>query len=182
MTPRLGSLELRPALERPDLLAAPVAAALRGAAGNDAWVTEIDPGLADTAALIAAHGLDPDDSGNCVIVLGKRGGELRPAACVILASTRADVNGLARKHLEARKASFAPQDWAVAETDMEYGGITPVGLPPAWPILIDSAVTERVWVIVGSGLRRSKLVLPGSALTLLSGAVVLDGLGQPPAG
>jgi prolyl-tRNA editing enzyme YbaK/EbsC (Cys-tRNA(Pro) deacylase) len=178
MTPRLGSLDVRPAREHPELMAASVAAAVAGA-DADAWIAEIDPGLADTAALTAAHGLDPDDSGNCVIVVGKRGGVLRPAACVILSSTRADVNGLARKHLEARKASFAPQDWAVAETAMEYGGITPVGLPPVWPILIDRAVTEREWVIVGSGLRRSKLVLPGRFLTLLPGAVVLDGLGQP---
>jgi len=179
MTPRLGSLELQPARERPELLAASVAEAIHGVIGDKAFVTEIDPGLADTAALIAAHGLDPDDSGNCVIVLGKRGGELRPAACVLLASTRADVNGLVRKHIDARKASFAPQDWAVQETGMEYGGITPIGLPPEWPVLIDRAVTERQWVIVGSGLRRSKLVLPGSALPLLPGAVVLDGLGLP---
>jgi len=179
MTPILGSLELQPALERPELLAPSVIEVLHGAIGRHAYVTEIDPGLADTAALIATHGLDPDDSGNCVIILGRRGGELRPAACVILASTRADVNGRARKHLEARKASFAPQDWAVKETSMEYGGITPVGLPADWPILIDRAVTEREWVIVGSGLRQSKLVLPGSALASLPGAVVLDGLGQP---
>ena len=177
MTPTLGTLELQPARERPELLASPVAAAIRGVIGDQAFVTDIDPNLADTAALTAAYGLDPDDSGNCVIVLGKRGGELRPAACVILSSTRADVNGLVRKHIDARKASFAPQEWAVDETAMEYGGITPVGLPPSWPILIDREVVGREWVIVGSGLRRSKLVLPGSALPLLPGAVVLDDLG-----
>ena len=179
MTPRLGSLDLQSARERPELLARPVLAAILGPIGNQAFVAEIDPGLADTAALTAAHGLNPDDSANCVIVLGKRGGDLRPAACVILSSTRADVNGIVRKHLDARKASFAPQEWAIDETTMEYGGITPVGLPAAWPILIDRAVAEREWVIVGSGLRRSKLVLAGSALSLLAGAVVLDGLGKP---
>lgn len=177
MTPRLGSLELQPARERPELLAPCVVVALDGAIGEQAFVTEIDPDLADTAALTAAHGLDPDDSGNCVIVLGKRGADLRPAACVILSSTRADVNGLVRKHIDARKASFAPQEWAVGETAMEYGGITPIGLPADWPLLIDRAVAEREWVIVGSGLRRSKLVVPGSALASLQGAVVLDGLG-----
>ncbi len=100
-------------------------------------------------------------SANCVIVLGKRGGEIRPAACVVLASTRADVNGLVRRTIDARKCSFAPQDWAVAETGMEYGGITPVGVPEGWPILVDRAVTEQPWVLLGSGLRRSKLALPG---------------------
>lgn len=179
MTPRLGTLALQPARERPELLSPTVADAIQGELGKDAYVTEIDPVLADTAALIDAHGLDPDDSGNCVIVLGKRGGELRPAACVIMASTRADVNGLVRRHIDARRASFAPQDWAVGETAMEYGGITPIGLPDGWPVLIDSAVAKREWVIVGSGLRRSKLVLPGASLALIPNAVVLDGLGQP---
>ena len=84
-----------------------------------------------------------------------------------------------RRTIDVRKLSFAPQDWAVGETGMEHGGITPVGLPAAWPILVDRAVTEQPWVVVGSGLRRSKLVLPGAALATLPGAVVLDGLGTP---
>ena len=177
MTVRLGTLELEPA--QPDLLAPPVAAALAAAptVGGQAHTVAIDPDLAETAALTEQFGLDPDMSANCVIVLGKRGGELRPAACVILSSTRADVNGLIRRTIDTRKCSFAPQDWAVAETGMEYGGITPVGVPDGWPILIDRAVTEQPWVLLGSGLRRSKLALPGASLAELPGAQVLEGLG-----
>jgi prolyl-tRNA editing enzyme YbaK/EbsC (Cys-tRNA(Pro) deacylase) len=63
---------------------------------------------------------------------------------------------------------------------MEYGGITPVGLPADWPILVDEAVAAAPRVVVGSGIRGSKLWLPGSALTLLPGAVVLPGLGTVP--
>ena len=95
----------------------------------------------------------------------------------MLATTRADVNGLARRTLEARKASFAPMDAAVAETGMEYGGITPVGLPPGWPVLVDEAVAALPGAVVGSGVRRSKLLLPGSLLAGLPGALVLAGLG-----
>ncbi|MBP2390848.1 prolyl-tRNA editing enzyme YbaK/EbsC (Cys-tRNA(Pro) deacylase) [Aeromicrobium fastidiosum] len=62
---------------------------------------------------------------------------------------------------------------------MEHGGITPVGLPASWPVLVDRAVTEQPWLVVGSGLRRSKLVLPGGALTLVPGVQVLDELGMP---
>jgi prolyl-tRNA editing enzyme YbaK/EbsC (Cys-tRNA(Pro) deacylase) len=177
VTVRLGSLDLEPVQDA--LLAAPVAAALAAvpSIAAQAHTVEIDPDLADTAALTEQFGLDPDVSANCVIVLGKRGGELRPAACVILSSTRADVNGLVRRMIDTRKCSFAPQDWAVAETGMEYGGITPVGLPDGWPILVDRAVTEQPWVLLGSGLRRSKLALPGAALTELPGAQVLEGLG-----
>jgi prolyl-tRNA editing enzyme YbaK/EbsC (Cys-tRNA(Pro) deacylase) len=181
---------LRPelALRRPDLLAPPVLAALQGWIGavpvDDIAVAEIDPDVADTAAFCARYGVTAEESANCVVVAAKRGGETRLAACVVLASTRADVNGLVRRHLDARKASFAPMDLAVAETGMEYGGITPIGLPAGWPVLIDAAVADGRRVIIGSGVRHSKLWLPGTALADLPHAEILDGLGQPvvPAG
>jgi prolyl-tRNA editing enzyme YbaK/EbsC (Cys-tRNA(Pro) deacylase) len=161
------------------LMAPPVALGLQAvpSLAGASHTVAIDPELADTATLMAEFDLPPEASANCVIILGKRGGELRPAACVVLANTRADVNGLVRRTIDVRKCSFAPQDWAVEETGMEYGGITPVGLPPGWPILIDRAVTEQPWVIIGSGLRRSKLAVPGAALADLPNAQVLDDLG-----
>ena len=97
----------------------------------------------------------------------------------MLATTRADVNGVVRRHLDARKASFAPMDDAVAQTGMEYGGITPLGLPTDWPVLVDRAVVTAGLVVVGSGLRRSKLALPGDALAELPAAEVIEGLARP---
>jgi prolyl-tRNA editing enzyme YbaK/EbsC (Cys-tRNA(Pro) deacylase) len=175
----LGTLPWVPAPTRPDLLAAPVAAALdRGPADRaEVMVAPIDPDLADTAAFCDAYGVTLDVSANCVVVAGKRSGETRLAAVVVLATTRADVNNLVRRRIDARKASFAPTDLAVAETGMEYGGITPIGLPPDWPLLFDRAVVDTTEVIVGSGLRRSKLALPGAWLAGLPGAEVVDGLG-----
>jgi len=176
-------LHPEPALGRPDLLAAPVLAALadwKGAVPVDRiTVAEIDPELADTAQFCERYGVTMDESANCVVIAARRGADTRLAACVVLATTRADVNGLVRRHLDARKASFAPTDLAVAESGMEYGGITPVGLPAGWPVLIDAAVAAHPRVVVGSGVRRSKLWLPGAALAELPGAEVLDGLGQP---
>ena len=131
----MGSLKLEPALSRPDLLAPPVAAALQvwpAEAPIDAdqvLVAPIDPGLADTAAFCEAYGVGLDESANCVIVAGRRGEVTRYAACIVLATTRADVNGVVRRRLDVRKASFAPMDDAVQLTGMEYGGITPIGLP-----------------------------------------------------
>lgn len=81
-----------------------------------------------------------------------------------------------RRTLSARKASFAPMDYAVGRTGVEHGGITPIGLPPAWTILIDAAVLDRDVVVIGSGLRRSKLALPASALARLGLATVVEGL------
>jgi len=175
----MGVLDVVPATGRPDLLAPPVAAALAGLAGRDeVGVAEIDPDLADTAAFCEKYQVSPAESANCVVVTGRRDGVPRFAACLVLATTRADVNGLARRRLDVRKASFAATGLAVAETGMEYGGITPVGLPPGWPVLIDAAVAAAPQVVVGSGIRRSKLILPGAVLAGLPGAEVLDGLGR----
>jgi prolyl-tRNA editing enzyme YbaK/EbsC (Cys-tRNA(Pro) deacylase) len=179
MTGVLGTLSTQPATARPELLAPAVAQALASwPSGDEVEVGEIDPELADTAAFCAAYGVGLAESANCVVVAGKREGDTRYAACMILATTRADVNGLVRRQLDVRKASFAAMAEAVELTGMEYGGITPVGLPDGWPILVDAAVAATPLVVIGSGLRRSKLVLPGAALTKLPGAVVLDGLGR----
>ena len=176
----LGRLQLVAALEAPELLAAPVAAALQQwQRAGEAQVAAIDPELADTAAFCAAYDVPLEASANCVVVVGRRGDAARHAACVVLATTRADVNGVVRRHLDVRKASFGPREEIVEATAMEHGGITPVGLPAAWPVLLDAAVLRAPAVVVGSGLRRSKLVLPGAALAELPGAVVLEGLGQP---
>jgi len=172
----LGRLETVAAARRPDLLAAPVAAALSHL--PTAEVAEIDPALADTAALCAAYDLPLGTAANCVVVTGRRGDVVRHAACVVLATTRADVNGLVRRRLDARKASFASTDFAVEVSGMEYGGITPIGLPVDWLLLIDAAVASTPIVVVGSGLRRSKLVVPGAALADLPHAEVVDGLGR----
>ncbi len=172
----MGSLQLEPAQSRPDLLAAPVAKALVDV--DQVLVAPIDPGLADTAAFCDAYGVGLDVSANCVVVAGKRDGVTKYAACVILATTRADVNGVIRRHLDVRKCSFAPMDEAVALTGMEYGGITPIGLPADWPILVDARVAATPQVIVGSGVRHSKIAIAGPALGSLPGAQVIEGLAK----
>ena len=177
-SPRLGSLTWTPAAERPELLATPVATAL-GALTGPAWVAEIDADLADTAAFTEAYGVPLEVSANCVVVAARRAGQTELAACLVPATARADVNGLVRRHLGARKVSFAPQDVAVAESGMAYGGITPLGLPPSWPVLVDPAVAAAEFVVVGSGTRGSKLAVPGAALAALPAAEVLEGLGRP---
>lgn len=177
-----GTLTVVPAPQRPELLAPPVDAAIRDwppettVRPEQLGVAEIDPDLADTAAFCAAYEVPLEASANCVVVAGKRGGELRYAACMILATTRADVNGVVRKYLNARKASFAPMDDAVAATGMAYGGITPIGLPADWPILIDGAVAASDTVVIGSGLRQSKLIVPAAVLGELPNADVIDDL------
>ena len=111
------------------------------------------------------------------MVSGKRAGEERIAACVVRADTRADVNNLVKRTLDVRKASFLPTDRAVEETGMEYGGITPVGLPAGWRVLVDATVLDIEVAVIGSGVRRSKLLLAGRDLTDLPAVEVVEGLG-----
>jgi prolyl-tRNA editing enzyme YbaK/EbsC (Cys-tRNA(Pro) deacylase) len=179
----LGTLVTEVALNRPDLLAEPVRSALaswdQAVPVSEVLVAPIDPQLADTAAFCQAYQVGLDVSANCVVVSGKREGELRYAACVVLATTRADVNGTVRKLIDVRKASFAPMAEAVSLTGMEYGGITPIGLPPRWPVYVDAAIVDLPAVVVGSGIRASKVILPGAALANLPTAQVVTGLGIP---
>ncbi|MEV6986315.1 YbaK/EbsC family protein [Sphaerisporangium sp. NPDC051017] len=168
----LGTLEWVPARDRRDLLADPVARALENLA-DDVAVAPIDPALADTAAFCERYGVALEDSANCVIVAAKRGGETRYAAVMVLATMRADVNGAIRRHLDARKTSFAPQADAVEMSGMEYGGITPLGLPEEWPVLVDAEVARRPEVVIGSGIRASKLAIAGEALARLKTAEVV---------
>ena len=165
-----GDLELVPAGENADL----VPEAVRKALPEGSWALSIDPDLADTQALVDAAHVPLDGSANCVVVSGKRDGAERVAACVVLATTRADVNGAVKRILDVRKASFLSMDRAVEESGMEYGGITPLGLPESWRILVDSAVAASDWVLIGSGVRTSKLVVRGADLAALPNAEVLD--------
>jgi prolyl-tRNA editing enzyme YbaK/EbsC (Cys-tRNA(Pro) deacylase) len=169
--PVLGKLDWRPAAEVPELLAEPVRAAL---GELPAWAVAIDPTLADTAAFCAEYDVPMAASANCVIVHGKRAGESTYAAVMVLATHRADVNGVIRKHLGVRKISFAAQDDAVGSTRMEYGGITPIGVPAAWPVLVDDAVAQAGLVVIGSGIRGSKLLIEGADLAKLPSATVVE--------
>jgi prolyl-tRNA editing enzyme YbaK/EbsC (Cys-tRNA(Pro) deacylase) len=162
-----GTLGWQPLTDRVDLMAPPLAQA---APIPGACIAEIDPTLADTADFCRAYDVAPENSANCVIVAGRRTGETRYAAVMVLATMRADVNGVIRKELDVRKCSFAPMDEAVALTGMEHGGITPIGLPDDWPILVDDAVVAAEDVVIGSGLRSSKILVPAAELLRLPNA------------
>jgi prolyl-tRNA editing enzyme YbaK/EbsC (Cys-tRNA(Pro) deacylase) len=175
----LGMLTTAPAAERPELLAPAVRDALfsLGLAAV-VGVVEIDPDLSDTAATKEAYGLETETLANCVIVTGRREGEERSAACLVPATTRADINGFVKRHLDVRKASFMPREIAVQLTGMEFGGITPIGLPETLPVLVDARVIRTQLVIVGSGIRRSKLIVPGELFASLPGVQVVEGLSR----
>lgn len=174
-----GDLAVAPATAHLHLMADPVARALADLPlAHTAGVTEIDPSFSDTAALADAHGTPLAASANCVVVRGKRAGELRYAACLALATTRINVNSVVKERLDVRKISFAPMEEAVELSGMEFGAITPIGLPEGWTLLIDAAVAAAPELIIGSGVRGSKLFVSGELLASLPKAEIVEGLAE----
>ena len=173
----LGKLTTSPVLDHLDLVGAPVADLLnRWEHADQVGVVPIDPELAETSATVEVYGVPWESGANCVVVMGKREGQERTAACVVRGDTRADVNNRVKRILDVRKCSFLDHDRAVAESGMEYGGITPVGVPDEWRLLVDARVLDIDTVLIGSGIRGSKLILPGRLLAELPGAEVVDDL------
>jgi prolyl-tRNA editing enzyme YbaK/EbsC (Cys-tRNA(Pro) deacylase) len=172
---KMGTLTFEPVAMRMDLVAASLRVLLQVQdITADLFVAEIDPELADTAAFCDHYGISLDISANCIVVEARRAERTWYAACLVLATDMADVNNVVRKHLDARKISFAPIEKAMELTGMEYGGITPVGLPADWPILVDEAVMKQDTVIIGSGIRGSKLAVRTAAFRNLPNVEILN--------
>jgi prolyl-tRNA editing enzyme YbaK/EbsC (Cys-tRNA(Pro) deacylase) len=136
-----------------------------------------DPALADTAAFCAHYGIPPEESGNTIVVATKK--EPRQyAACLVLATTRLDVNHLVRRLLGGQKLSFASGQETTALTGMMMGGVTVFGLPPDLPIYIDSAVLEARSIVVGGGSRSRKIRIAPEVLRRLPNVLVVEGLAR----
>ena len=145
------------------------------ATGAPFEIIACDPDLADTARFCAHYGYAPEESANTILVRTKTG-ETRFVACLVLATTRLDVNKRVRKLLGARKVSFASADETRQRTGMEPGGVTPFGLPPDLVLWIDRRVMACARVILGGGGRETKIITAPAALTALAQAEVIDGL------
>ena len=152
----------------------PVAARARAAVASTAEpydVITIDPALADTAAFCEHYGYGLDVSANCLLV-ASRDEPPAVAACLVLATTRLDVNRTVRKLMGVRKLSFAPAELTLERTGMQLGGVTPFGLDPAIPLYVDARIMACERVIVGGGSRSVKLLVAPAALTAIGGQVI----------
>jgi prolyl-tRNA editing enzyme YbaK/EbsC (Cys-tRNA(Pro) deacylase) len=144
-------------------------------------IVPCDPALADTAAFCQAYGYALEDSANTIVVVGK-GTPPSHVACVVLASTRLDVNRTVRRRLGVKRASFADPEQTRAITGMRIGGVTALGLPDDLPIWVDSRVVERERIILGGGSRSCKVIGPPALLTAQPKVEVVTGLAIDPTG
>lgn len=174
-TMQIGKLTFSPITEVLNLVAKPIQQKVsEGEIGNGIYASTIDPEYSDTASFCEAYDVSRSIATNCIIVEAKRADRTWFAACLILADDMIDVNGKVRRSLDARKISFAPKDTALALTQMEYGGITPLGLPKEWPILIDEKVLLNEFVVIGGGVRGSKILVSKENLSTLDNSEILD--------
>ncbi len=146
--------------------------------GVEHEVVPCDPDLADTAQFCEAYGYELSESANTIVVVGKSDPRVY-AACVVLADSRLDVNGVVRKRLGTRKASFASADETKDLTGMMIGGVTALALPAGLPLWIDGRVMARDRIVLGGGSRDRKIVGPPTLLAALPDAEVVDGLAKP---
>ena len=146
--------------------------------GHEYEVLECDPDFADTAAFCERYGIAPEDSANAIIVVGKSEPR-RYVCCVVLATSRLDVNGAVRRRLGVKKASFASADETRELTGMSIGGVTPVALPPDVPVWVDARVLDRERVVIGGGSRSMKILLPPSFFATLPNCEIVPDLAIP---
>ncbi len=138
-------------------------------------VVPCDPDLADTAAFCEAYGYAADDSANAIVVIGKSDPPSY-VMCLVLSSTRLDVNRVVRKRMGVRRASFASAAQTKDLTGMEIGGVTPFGISGDLPVWVDARVMERPEIIIGGGGRDRKLLVPPATLADHPNVAVVEGL------
>lgn len=172
---QIGKLTFSPISEVLDLVARPIQQmVINGELSNGVYAVSIDPEHADTTSFCETYDITRDIATNCIIVEAKRADKIWYAACLILADDTIDINGKVRRHLDARKISFAPKDTALMLTQMGYGGITPLGLPKEWHILVDEKILLNKHVVIGGGVRGSKILVSTKALDALANSEVLN--------
>jgi len=167
---------LSAAQRQAEAIEASVRAALK-AVCHSFEILPCDPALADTAAFCAHYGIPPEESGNTIVVATKK--EPRQhAACLVLATTRLDVNHAVRRLLGGQKLSFASGQETTALTGMMMGGVTVFGLPPDLPIYIDSAVLGARSIVVGGGSRSCKIRIAPEVLRQVPNVLFVEGLAR----
>lgn len=146
---------------------------------QDIFVAEIDPAFMNGMDFCNKYGVTPDEGANCIIVEAVRGDNKSKVAVVVPVGYRADLNGVVRKQLGAKKVSFANLDEVMQETDMEYGSITPYGLPDTYTILVDSRIMNKESLVIGSGRQSAKIKIPTAIFKDLSHCEIVEGLANP---
>lgn len=173
------NLEFKNVIENKNLVPSSVLEfILKNDINQEIKVAEINPKYADGEALSKNYGIPYEMELNCLVVKGSRGEENHYAAILVPYGKRANMNAKVRNPMNVKKVSFADLNYVVETTGMEFGSITPIGLPEDWMILVDSSVLEQEQVIVGGGFVQSKLILPSKLFSSFPNCQIVEGLAK----
>lgn len=136
------------------------------------------PELADTAVFCEHYHVALDQAANTILVASRKVEPARYAICVVLGTTRLDVNQKVCELLGVKRASFADAETTMRLTGMQIGGVTAVGIIDM-PVYIDSAALRQPEIVMGGGNRSSKLRLAPQELLKLPNVEVIEGLAKP---
>ncbi len=141
-------------------------------------VAEIDPEYMDGIKLCEHYNIDIKTGANCLVCECKRGENKNYVALLVPTGYKYNMSSTVRKYTNSRMVSVAPLEYVLEKTKMEYGSINPIGLPQKWKIFIDPKVMEVDRIICGSGLQKSKILLPSKYLLKLSNVEILENLAK----
>lgn len=180
MSVKVGDLIFGKAVDNPSLIAPPIKTFLAQWNGqvskNEILVAEINPEFSDSLSFCKKYNIPLTQGGNCLVIEAQRGNDISYAACLVPINSKANLNSIVRKHLNARRVSLAEKDFAVQTSGMEYGSITIIGLPSEWSLLIDESLISITNLVIGGGLRKSKLLIQGELLSKLPNATIIHDL------
>ena len=145
---------------------------------DEILVAEIDPTCADGNTLCETYNLDHKMSIKCLIVESNDDDKEKVRAAILLPIDYKYSSSTVKKILESRDVTFSPLEEIIEATGMEYGSITPIGLPENYHILIDPLVLDNERIIVGGGLKKSKILMPSQTLLEIPNSKIVENLSK----
>ena len=158
---KIGNLDFFPVIDKKEMVPDTIYNAVYNWSGvcpkDSFWVANINPNYAGGQELCEHYMIDPKIGANCLVVEGKRNSTTTYAVCLVPVGYRYNMSSVIRKAMNARQVSVAPLDMVLEKSKMEYGSITPIGLPEDWTLYIDPLVLKNERIIIGGGYVSSKL-------------------------
>ncbi len=124
-------------------------------------------------SVCANYNIPRDHAANTILVTSK-GAAKQYSACLVLATTKLDVNHAVSRLMGIKRLSFASPEETNQVTGQSIGGVTVFGLPESIPIYVDARVLTNDYVIVGGGNRSTKIKMSPEELRKIPQITVAD--------
>lgn len=178
---KIGNLEFSPIIENKNLVPKCIYDFVSNWNNEDInkfLVAEINPEFADGNKLCEEYNIDKKQGFNCLVVECKRNDIIKHCALIVPIGYKYNMGSVVRKYTNSRIVSVAPLEYVLENTGMEYGSITPIGLPNDWMILVGPLIQDQEQIIIGGGFVKSKISLPTKLFLTLSNVEIVVGVAK----